>query len=393
MERLFVKSIIVFFAVSVSFTAFAQQKKVAVFNPICRDNSVSSIYFSVVRGSFESVASATDGFEVYNRTDLDAIASEMQFQQSGAVDDAQIRRIGKMAGVDFVLVTVLSADEGYLMVESKILNVESSQYDRAASKLMNMTPPIVEKTCLELAQSLFKINISSGIQNGEIMYNGCRYVGEYKEKKPHGKGKLYYNNAELNYYEGDFSDGLRSGYGKLVWSNGKRYEGRWDYDKINGKGTMCYENGDKYVGSFKNDKKWGSGVYYWNSGKKYEGEFKEDKRCGKGKQYYSNGKLSYDGEWKDDVYHGKGKDYFDDHVFVGEFLYGERWGNGIEFYDHSNDYWLKVVGYWTNGKKNGYFDEYLKDGTHIEGKYDNDVMVGTWYWYKANGKLDFKKEY
>lgn len=389
------KSILIILLSALSLTAFAQQpqKKVAVLNPICRDNSVSSIYFSVVRGSFESVVTVTDGFDVYNRSDLDAIASEMQFQQSGAVDDDQIRRIGKMAGVDFVLVTVLSAAEGYLMVESKILNVESSQYDRAASKLMNMTPPIVEKTCLELAQSLFKINISSGIQNGEIMYNGYRYIGEYKDGKPNGKGKLYYNNNELDYYEGDFSDGLRSGYGKLFWKNGQRYEGRWDYDKIDGKGTMVFKNGDKYTGSFKNGKLWGQGTYYWNSGAKYVGEFKEGKRWGKGKEYYSNGKLFYDGEWENDVFHGYGKKYATDGTlwYNGEFRYGEYWGNGILYYDYSSDWYS--FGYWSNGKEDGRFVEHCEDGTHKEGKYENGVKVGTWYWYKANGKLDFKIEY
>lgn len=312
------------------------------------------------------MVTVTDGFEVYNRSDLDAIASEMQFQQSGAVDDAQIRRIGKMAGVDFVLVTVLSADEGYLMVESKILYVESAQYDRAASKLMNMTPVIVEKTCLELAQSLFKINISSGIQNGEIMYNGYRYTGEYKDGKPNGKGKLYYNNNELDYYEGDFSDGLRSGYGKLFWGNGQRYEGYWKYDKFDGKGTLYYANGAKYVGTWENNM-----------------------RAGKGKQYNKLGDLWYDGEWSKDQYHGVGTMYYTNNIwYKGEFRYGQKWGKGIEHYSS----WQEI-GSWVGDKKQGQFKIEWNDGHYQEGRYENDVKKGTWYTYNNNGRLRYTDKY
>lgn len=107
----------------VSLTTFAQQKKtVAVLSPICRDNSASNIYYSIVRGSFESVVSVTEGYEAYDRTALDQIMQEHRFQRSGAVDESQIRKLGKFAGVDYVLVTEISADGGYLMVVAKTLN-------------------------------------------------------------------------------------------------------------------------------------------------------------------------------------------------------------------------------------------------------------------------------
>ena len=178
------KKLLILLLSALSLTAVAQNKSVAILNPIDRDESVSPMYEMVVRSSFESVASITQGYEAFDRTALDAIMSEHNFQRSGAVNDAEVRQIGQMAGVDYVLVTEVSAESDYLMVLAKILNVETAKYDRAVDDLMQMTPPIVKEGCTVLAQKLFRINIQTGNQKGEITYDGDRYVGEYRDGKP-----------------------------------------------------------------------------------------------------------------------------------------------------------------------------------------------------------------
>lgn len=51
--------------------------------------------------------------------------------------------------------------------------------------------------------------------------NGDSYVGEYKFGKPDGTG--VYSWHQGGKYEGDFKNGIRSGYGKLSEKNGNTY--------------------------------------------------------------------------------------------------------------------------------------------------------------------------
>ncbi|MNE87643.1 MORN repeat protein [compost metagenome] len=60
--------------------------------------------------------------------------------------------------------------------------------------------------------------------------NNEEYEGNWQDGKPHGKGKLMYlnvSNETCNYYEGDFVNGQREGYGVFYYADGSKYEGCW----------------------------------------------------------------------------------------------------------------------------------------------------------------------
>ena len=102
------------------------------------------------------------------------------------------------------------------------------------------------------------------IKGISIYPGGAKYVGEFKDYKPHG-------------------------YGTFVWSNGDKYYGEWKDGKSDGNGTKVWKNGRKYLGTFKNDKLHGSGTLFYPDGKKYTGEFINGKRHGEGTFTYSDG--------------------------------------------------------------------------------------------------------
>ena len=98
-----------------SLNTFAQEKKtVAVLDPICRDNSVNPFFQQMVRGAMESAVTTSSEYEAYDRSAFDQIQKELAFQRTGAVNDSQIKEMGEMAGVDYVLVSEVSAYDGYL---------------------------------------------------------------------------------------------------------------------------------------------------------------------------------------------------------------------------------------------------------------------------------------
>lgn len=344
---------------ALSITAVAQQKKVAVLDPICRDSSVNTFFSQTVRGAMENVISATDEYQAYDRTAFDKIMEEHHFQRSGAVNDADIKQMGVMAGVDYILVPELSAYEGYLSVNVKILNVETGRYDKSANEIVEMDPPKVKKVCGEMAKKMFGVSdVTTGQRNGELQLPDGKYIGEYKDGKPHGKGIVYYKEDdpyERLSYEGDWGNGKKSGKGKMIWKDGEVFEGSWINNERNGQGTYVFPDGEKYEGNYSNGKRNGQGTFYWSNGNKYVGHWKDGQRSGFGIKYFLSGEWKggrYEGYWENDMYNGEGT-YF--------------WADGS-----------KVVCNWKDDKKHGQGTFYPKNGGWQRGNYVNGERDGEW---------------
>lgn len=168
--KIYMKNILIILLSALSLTAFAQDKKtVAVLDPICRDNSVNQFYQQMVRGAMESAITSSTEYEAFDRSALDLIQKEQAFQRTGAVNDSQIKQMGKMAGVDYVLVSEVSAYEGYLSVVVKILNVTTGKYDKSIDDFAQLSPETVKNKCNELGSSIFGNN--SNTQKMDIQHD------------------------------------------------------------------------------------------------------------------------------------------------------------------------------------------------------------------------------
>ena len=87
-------------------------------------------------------------------------------------------------------------------------------------------------------------------------------------------------------------------FGTYTYDSGNKYVGEFKDRKRHGKGTYTWADGDKYVGEFKNNKLHGKGTKFFANGDKYVGEFKNNELHGKGTKFFANGG-KYVGEWKD----------------------------------------------------------------------------------------------
>jgi hypothetical protein len=84
-----------------------------------------------------------------------------------------------------------------------------------------------------------------------------KYEGYWKDNQPNGEGKLtYYNldNETCNYYEGNFIDGKREGYGVFYYADGSRYKGQWSNNQKHGIGEYCTPSGVIQRSIFENDR-------------------------------------------------------------------------------------------------------------------------------------------
>mmetsp|Transcript_12940 Transcript_12940/g.13052 ORF Transcript_12940/g.13052 Transcript_12940/m.13052 type:complete len:93 (-) Transcript_12940:240-518(-) len=62
-------------------------------------------------------------------------------------------------------------------------------------------------------------------------------------------------------YIGEWRDGKRDGRGKLVLSNGDTHDGEFKFDKRHGIGLSTWDSGDIYIGNYHEDDIHGIGEY------------------------------------------------------------------------------------------------------------------------------------
>ena len=129
-------------------------------------------------------------------------------------------------------------------------------------------------------------------------------------------------------YVGKFSKG-KILVGTATYPGGARYVGVFKNYKPHGEGTFTYPDGSKYFGEWKDGKGNGQGIKTWKDGRKYTGEFKNDEPHGSGTFTHSNGSV-YFGQYKDGKRHGEATlTYADGKTYIGEFVAGLAYGKGL----------------------------------------------------------------
>lgn len=143
-----------FLMLAFAIMSFGQNKKVAVMETK-NIQGVSPFQANIVRGGMETAVANAVGYEAYDRAAFDVIMKEQNFQRSGAVDDNQIREMGVMAGVQYVLVTEASTEDGYFYILAKLLDVETGRFMKSAEELCEAKPTDIKEACSKLGVQLF----------------------------------------------------------------------------------------------------------------------------------------------------------------------------------------------------------------------------------------------
>ncbi|MFW6016409.1 MAG: MORN repeat-containing protein [bacterium] len=157
----------------------------------------------------------------------------------------------------------------------------------------------ISEECIEEGKSSKEDN--DDILNIYFYPDGSKYIGEFKDGKPNGKGTISHSDGSV--YEGEVKNGKRHGKGLFKFSDGGVYKGEYISNLRNGYGVHIYSNGNRYEGEFKDDYKHGQGVYRSVDGDVYNGEWKKGKRDGKCTVIFPNG-ARYEGEFKNDKPYG-----------------------------------------------------------------------------------------
>jgi len=196
---------------------------------------------------------------------------------------------------------------------------------------------------------------------GKGDYHGDIYEGQYKNGVRTGYGTYSFSREWIGEkFEGEWKDWTQHGYGIATYKNGEIQSGIWNNgefakslsinevevyleknysnfinidkcikgDCINGYGVYKFSDGAVYEGHFKNQDFYGSGKYISvgdHKGDIYEGEYKNGKKNGYGTYTYRSGDI-YEGEWENSVNHG-----------LGIYIWSGEWEGQIYLGEHDND--------------------------------------------------------
>ena len=145
---------ILFFLLFFSATIFAQEvKRVAILETVDKEDQVAYAYEALLRRNLSKAITNISGYEVYDRTDIDAIMSEQSFQRTGLVSNDQIKRLGEMTGASYILVAEVAMAKEDVLIFAKLLDVETARI--IIDDLETTTLDNIQGACEKLAKRMF----------------------------------------------------------------------------------------------------------------------------------------------------------------------------------------------------------------------------------------------
>lgn len=193
-----------------------------------------------------------------------------------------------------------------------------------------------------------KQGLKQGYWKGFYENKKLKYTGYFKNNKPVGTFKRYYDDGGI----------------KAIMT--------YNADGIKAFTTLFYQNGTKaaegnYLGTLK-DSVWNYYSYYSKNISSKE-NFVKGKKEGLSVNFFTSGKKSQELEYKNDLKNGIWRQYYD---------------NGV----------VKISAVYSNGKRTGqFFVNYPDNKPEWRGSYLNDVKDGKWIHYNPDGTVDTEVEF
>jgi hypothetical protein len=126
--------------------------RVAVFDPTATGTSIDEGTVVAVRELISSALVNTGSYNIVERSLLDKVMKEQKFSNSGAVDASQASELGKLAGANIVVVSVLTAAGKRFMASIKMIDVQTASVANQKTKTLKSADEfldIVENLMLE----------------------------------------------------------------------------------------------------------------------------------------------------------------------------------------------------------------------------------------------------
>lgn len=148
---------------NIEVTYSGANRKVALLEILDRTKEMNYSNKFVIRSNIEKIIAITPGYEVYDRADISSIINEQEFQRTGLVNDADIKRMKEMTGAQYILITEvapISSEE--LFLTAKILDIETAKIEKTANIQSGTSFTQLQDASISLSKDLFGWQVSIG---------------------------------------------------------------------------------------------------------------------------------------------------------------------------------------------------------------------------------------
>lgn len=136
-------------AAIIAMPVFADDKlRVAVFDPTSSGTAIDEGTKVAIREIISSTIVNAGKYDIVERSLLEKVMQEQSFSNSGAVDDNDATEIGKLAGANKVILSVVTLTGGRNMLSVKMIDVKTASVERqkvkvvASGELLDAVEPI-----------------------------------------------------------------------------------------------------------------------------------------------------------------------------------------------------------------------------------------------------------
>ncbi len=184
-------------------------KRVAILETVDKYDKVDYGVEFQLRAFITDAVNKTPGFEGYDRVDMSQINKEHNFQRTGMVSDADIKKLGEMTGASSIVVAEAAAygSDDRIIIAAKIINIESGRIE-------NSTRPKVASTSDNGMETACNAVVAELLGKSSDSYNS--------------KGSVQSSPSKQSVSQEEYVDlGLPSG---TLWKKTNEKGGYYDYD-------------------------------------------------------------------------------------------------------------------------------------------------------------------
>lgn len=116
----------------------AARNRVAVFNTTATDASIDEGMKAAVREIISSTLVNSDNYDIVERSLLEQVMQEQQFSNSGAVDDKDATEIGKLAGANKIVLSMVTMVGRRYMISIKMIDVKTANVEKQKVKIVEV---------------------------------------------------------------------------------------------------------------------------------------------------------------------------------------------------------------------------------------------------------------
>ena len=163
-----------FAAVWFSLQAQNEKLRIAVFDPTSSGIGIDEGTKTAVREIISSVFVNAGEYTIVERSLIERVMQEQKFSISGAVDDSQASEIGRLAGANKIVLSVIAQAGNNTMLSIKFVDVNSASVEKqktqvtSANRLLDFVEPMTMELIREVAADLAIINqLAKQLQNSD----------------------------------------------------------------------------------------------------------------------------------------------------------------------------------------------------------------------------------